>query len=179
MHTIRVAGLALVTVAGLALAGCGDDGSAAKDTGSSLSGTGRCTVDDLKVELGDGEGAAGSTYYVVRVTNTSTSRCRTGGYGGVSLVGGGDGRQIGAAADRVEKSGLRPVVLKPGASAEAKLQVSQADNYPAGKCQPVQAKGFRVYPPNQTRSAFVRRATTACRGTAVHLLRLSPYRTAG
>jgi hypothetical protein len=179
MHTIRVAGVALVTAAVLSLAGCGDDGSAAKDTNASVSGTGRCTLDDLKVELGDGEGAAGSTYYVVRLTNTSTSRCRTGGYGGVSLVGGGDGRQIGAAADRVEKTKLRPVVLKPGAAAEAKLQVSQAGSYPAGKCLPVQAKGFRVYPPNQTRSAFVRRATTACRGTGVHLLRLSPYQPAG
>ncbi|CAN5473768.1 hypothetical protein BH10ACT10_BH10ACT10_03250 [soil metagenome] len=179
MHTIRVAGVALLTVAGLALAGCGDDGSASQDTGASVSATGRCTVDDLEVRLSPGEGASGSTYFSVRLTNTTGRTCRTGGFGGVSLVGGGDGRQIGAPADRVEKSRLRVVTLKPGASAEAKLQLTEAGNYPAAKCRPVLAQGFRVYPPNETRSAFVRHRATACRNNAVHLLRLSPYQPAG
>ncbi|MEO5708931.1 MAG: DUF4232 domain-containing protein [Nocardioidaceae bacterium] len=179
MHTIRVAGVALLTVAGLALAGCAGDGSASKDTSASVSGTSRCTVDDLKVRLSPGEGAAGSTFFLVRLTNTTGLTCRSGGFGGVSLVGGGDGRQIGAPADRVEKPKLRVVTLKPGASAEAKLQLTEAANYPATKCRPVQAQGFRVYPPNQTKSAFVRHPATACRNNAVHLLRLSPYQPAG
>jgi hypothetical protein len=181
MHTIRVAGVALVTLAGLALAGCGEPstGGDAKDTGASVSGPGRCKLAHLKVSLSEGEGAAGSTFYLVRLTNKTRATCRTGGFGGVSLVGGGDGRQIGAPADRVEKTKLRAVTLKAGASAEAKLQVSSAENYPANKCRPVQAEGFRVYPPNETRSAFVHSPATACRNDAVHLLRLSPYQPAG
>ena len=181
MHTIRVAGTALLALAGLALGGCGGSASDSSDAGSgaAVSGPGRCTVADLKVGLSDGEGAAGSTYYLVRLTNTSKATCRTGGFGGVSLVGGGDGRQIGAPADRVERTKLRPVTLKTGASAEARLQVTTAENFPAKRCRPVQAEGFRVYPPNETHSAFVRAATTACRTDSVHLLKLSPYQPAG
>ena len=178
MHTIRVAGIALVTVAGLALAGCGGQGTT-KDTSASVSGPGHCTVGDLKVTLSPGEGAAGSTFYLVRLTNKTGATCRTGGFGGISLVGGGDHRQIGAPADRVEKTKLRPVTLKPGAYAEAKLQVTEGANYPAKKCRPVQAEGFRVYPPNETTSVFVRGAATACRNTSVHLLKLSPYQPEG
>ena len=179
MHTIRGAGVALLTLAGLAFAGCGGPSTGSDAKGASVSGPGRCAVADLKVTLSDGEGAAGSTFYLVRLTNKTGATCRTGGFGGVSLVGGGDGRQIGAPADRVEKTKLRAVTLKPGDSAEAKLQVTSAENYPAKTCRPVRAEGFRVYPPNQTRSAFVRSPATACRNDAVHLLRLSPYQPAG
>jgi hypothetical protein len=176
MHTIRVAGAALV--AALTLAGCGSDETGGQ-TGASVSGPGRCTVHDLRITLSAGEGAAGSTFYLVRLTNKTGTTCRTGGFGGVALVGGGDGRQIGAPADRVQRTRLRPVILKAGASAEARLQVISADNYPVRKCRPAQAEGFRVYPPNETRSAFVRRAKTACRDDSVHLLKLSPYQPAG
>jgi hypothetical protein len=40
-------------------------------------------------------------------------------------------------------------------------------------------QGLRIYPPNETRSAFVPLATTGCRSPQVHLLSLSPYRPAG
>jgi hypothetical protein len=183
MHTIRVAGTTLLTVAALALSGCGGSDTAGPQSGSSgvasVSGPGRCTTADLDVAMSPGEGAAGSTYYTVVLTNTSKSTCRTGGFGGVALVGGGDGRRIGAPADRVERATARPLMLKAGTRAQAKLQVTTAENYPTKRCRPAQAEGFRVYPPNETHSAFVRRATTACRNSAVHLLKLSPYQRAG
>ncbi len=35
------------------------------------------------------------------LTNVSDHSCKIGGYGGLSYVGGGDGTQVGAPADRV------------------------------------------------------------------------------
>jgi hypothetical protein len=138
-----------------------------------------CITADLRVSLSPGEGAAGSTYYSLRLANVSDHPCRTGGFGGVSLVETPQGAPIGAPADRVKKSQARPVLLKPGGRAEATLQETNAENYSKDKCRPTRAKGLRVYPPNETRSAYVRHATTACRSAGVHLLSLSPYRAAG
>ena len=206
MHTIRRV-LPAVALAGaaLALAGCGGGtpsgtGSAgstttvtetpsgdatteptAGESGSSAPASPRgpasCTTADLKVSLSDGEGAAGSTFYAVRLTNSSDSPCRTGGFGGVSLVGAA-GRQIGAPADRTAKDTVTRITLRPGKAAEATLQVATAENFPAGRCRPARAKGFRVYPPDETRSVFLAQPTTACRNARVHLLSLKPYQPA-
>jgi predicted small lipoprotein YifL len=135
-----------------------------------------CRTADVRVALGPGEGAAGSTYYPLRLTNTSGHPCRTGGFGGVSLVSSATGKPIGAPADRTKRGQAKPIVLDSGQRAEATLRVVNAENYPTGKCQPVQAKGFRVYPPNETHSAFVKHPTTGCRSGKVHLLSLTPYK---
>ncbi|MDX6301311.1 MAG: hypothetical protein QOF53_2525 [Nocardioidaceae bacterium] len=138
-----------------------------------------CQTSDLRVTVSAGDGAAGSTYYSVRLRNTSTHPCRTGGFGGVSLVRAPHGAPVGAPADRVKKSAAKPLTLRPGARAEATLRVTNADNYSAAKCSPTPVKGFRVYPPNETRSAFVAQATTGCKSAKVHLLSLEPYRLVG
>jgi hypothetical protein len=206
MHPIRrVLPVVALTAAALALSGCGgttssgsgtagstttvtetpsDDATAEPTAGQSDSsspasprGPAGCTTADLQVSLSDGEGAAGSTFYAVRLTNSSDSPCRTGGFGGVSLVGAG-GRQIGAPADRTAKETTTRITLRPGQAAEATLQVANAENYPAGRCRPARAKGFRVYPPDETRSVFLARPTTACRNAGVHLLSLKPYQPA-
>lgn len=134
-----------------------------------------CRTADLRVKLGAGNGAAGSTYYPLRITNTSGHPCRTGGFGGVSLVASATGKPIGAPADRTQRGKAKPIVLDSGQRAHATLQMANAQNFPTGKCHPVQAKGFRVYPPNETHSAFVKRPTTACQNAKVHLLSLTPY----
>jgi hypothetical protein len=108
--------------------------------------------------------------------NISSRPCRTGGFGGVSLVAGPNGTAIGAPAARTQQSQAKPIVLQPGHIATATLQVSSADNYSASQCQPKQAAGLRVYPPNETHSTFVAHKTTACGSAKVHLLSLRPYR---
>jgi hypothetical protein len=143
---------------------------------SSPSAPAECRTADLKVSLGSPQGAAGSTYSPLRLTNTSGRPCRTGGFGGVSLVKQPQGNPIGSPAQRTSRAQARQIVLHPGDRAHATLRVVHAENYPPAKCRPVPAAGFRVYPPNETRSAFVRQATTACRSTTVDLLSLSPYR---
>ncbi len=186
-------GSTLLVLASLALGGCGSTGDGGQpaspsagvspQTSASASASGpkaaACATPDLRVSVSRGEGAAGSTYYSLRLTNTSPQPCRTGGFGGVSLVGTPTGAPIGAPAARVDKGQAKPLRLPPGAHADAVLQVGNAGNYDKATCRPVAAKGLRVYPPNETRSLFVPLAATACRSSDVQLLSLSPYRVGG
>ena len=133
-----------------------------------------CTTADLQVTVrpDKGGGAAGSTYLAVVFTNRGSLPCTLDGHPGVSFVTGDNGTQVGAAADR-EKSGTR-VTLQPRTQAHATLRQVQAGNFDKQKCRPVQALGYRVYPPDQRASAFVPAKTTACAATSVHLLTVGP-----
>ena len=136
-----------------------------------------CLTRDLHGSLGGADGALGSIYFKLRLTNTGDAPCALGGYGGVSFVG-GHGQQIGAAAQRDHSTGVRLVVLQPGQTADAQLKVAEAGNYDAADCRPQTAKGLRVYPPNETASLFVPHRFDACASPAVQLLTIKPYRAA-
>jgi hypothetical protein len=132
---------------------------------------------DASVEQGDS--AAGSSYYTLVLRNTGAQPCQTGGYGGVSLVGHGNGTQIGAAAKRTEEQKAHSLVLQPGQKADATLQVSSVDNYASDQCHPTPADGLRIYPPNNTQALFVKVSDLAgCTNTKLQLLSLAPYRSA-
>jgi uncharacterized protein DUF4232 len=156
----------------------GSSPSAASTSSAAASPTGPapCRTSGLKVTLGPGEGAAGSTFFPLMIKNVSTKPCRTGGFGGVSLVSKPNGTPIGAPADRTQQGSVKPIVLHQGQVATATIQLTNAENFPAAKCQPKQATGFRVYPPNETHSAFVAHRSPACASAKVHLLTLRPYR---
>ncbi len=134
-----------------------------------------CTSAHLEASLSSGGGAAGTTYYRLRLTNTGSATCHTGGYPGVSLVGNHNGTQIGAPADRKQQS-VRAVTLAPGRTASATLGVGTAENYPPHRCKPAAADGFRIYPPNETHALFVAHQTMGCRNTAVRLLQIAALR---
>ncbi|WP_187366734.1 DUF4232 domain-containing protein [Nocardioides dongxiaopingii] len=137
----------------------------------------RCTDADLTASYQARGAGAGHRYGVVRLTNTSDEACRTGGYGGLSYVGGGDGTQVGAAADR-DPGRTRSFVLEPGGSAVSRVDAVVAQNFPRRECRPTAVDGFRVYVPNATRSQFVAHRTTGCASDAVHLLGHRPFRRA-
>ncbi len=139
----------------------------------------RCTTEDLRITLGPAEGAAGSTYLPVRLANTSSHPCRTGGFGGVSLVTSPRSEAVGAPADRTGAGDAKPLVLRPGGRAAATLRITQAENYSPDKCRPSPTHGLRVYPPNDTQSVYVGYDALACEATGVHLLSLKPYRAIG
>jgi hypothetical protein len=208
LNPTRPIRLALLVAAALCLAGCGsssaDDGptsstpasvssaaepsssapaeqSSAPASSSAPAGPAGCTTADLSVTLGPGEGAAGSTYYPVTMTNKGSQACRTGGFGGVSLVDSPRAEPIGAPADRTQQGDVVAITLQPGQAATATLQVSEAGNYSKTKCQPVDATALRVYPPNETHAAYVKLPATvsACANAKVHLLTLRPYQPAG
>jgi hypothetical protein len=152
-------------------------------TGSPSSGTAGlavCQSASLQVTVNASRagGAAGSTYYPVDFTNTSSSACGMYGYPGVSFVtaDGSAGRQIGAAAQENPGFGRLAVRLAAGGVAHAWLQVAEAGNYPASTCQPVTAHWLRVFAPGETAAIYVNRAFAACSSASAPLLTVMPVR---
>ena len=145
--------------------------------GSAGSGDGRCTTDHLSGQIvDDGGGAAGSVEVAIALTNTGSSSCTLQGWPGVSLVGDGNGTQLGAAATFTRSSPHPTVTLAPGAVAKAPLSIVQAANFPTAACSPQAADGFRVYPPGETGSLYIADAgVTACTNPASEVLSVSGF----
>ena len=132
-----------------------------------------CTNADLVASYHAADSATSHRYGRIRLKNVSGHRCTTGGFGGLSYVGHGDGTQIGAAADRVGRA--RTVLLGPGAKAVSLVDETVAGVYPRRTCRPTHVDGFRVYVPNATRSQFVEHPTRGCANPDVHLITHRAY----
>jgi hypothetical protein len=123
-----------------------------------------CKVADLKLSLGGGDSAAGTTYRSVVFTNKGTRTCTMQGFPGVSYVAGDDGHQVGPAAFRSGEKG--PVVtLKPGGTAFADVGFVRVENFEAADCKPTAVRGLRIYPPHDYDSLFLPNTGTGCAGT--------------
>jgi uncharacterized protein DUF4232 len=125
---------------------------------------------------GTGLSHEGGTYYTLEFTNVSDQTCRLYGYPEVSAyqaspVAGQNaaaGGQIGRAAVRDTSVRPKPVMLAPGATAHAVLQVVvTASTQPVG-CTQVTAEKLGITLPAQGRPAFVPAHITFCsaRGSA-------------
>jgi Protein of unknown function (DUF4232) len=139
-------------------------------------GPGECTTADLKVTRGQSNGAAGTIYYNIDFTNTSSRSCFVQGYPGVSLVSAGDGSgsQIGADAKRQPGPAGHQIVLAPGQTANAALGIAEAGNFPAASCKPVTAHWLKVFPPDQTVAAYVAFTTQTCASTSTPTMHIAP-----
>jgi len=84
----------------------------------SQAGPAPCVTSALKVAVprGQGNGAAGSSYYPIQFTNASGTSCTLYGYPGVSFVTAPGGRQIGIAATRNPTTAKQLVTVPPGQS---------------------------------------------------------------
>lgn len=129
---------ALALAVPLASAGAGAAASAAVP---------RCQTANLVIWLpnGMGNGAAGSVFYKLRLTNLGGKACTVGGFPAVSAVN-LKGSPIGKPASHEGKKG-GAVKLAPGASASFQLRIVQAGNFSPSDCHPVMAAGLRVAPP--------------------------------
>ena len=167
--------------AAVLLAGCagpGDDGGAAgasSPSESSPSATvsspapsaeptdpeaaaGQCADAALAVDVAqDAAGTgAGSIGYRVVITNTGGDACELRGYPGVSVVGGGDGTQLGVPAARPDDVPPQTVTVAPGTSVAAPFQSVNlgGGGGPLG-CPTAEGDGWRIYPPHSFRAFFV------------------------
>jgi Protein of unknown function (DUF4232) len=127
-------------------------------------GAAACSTSALHVVVATSGGgaAAGSTYYPIQFSNTSSSPCTLYGYPGVSFVGAVGGSQIGSAATRNPTLPATLVSLSPGQTVHATLQVVDAMNYPSGDCGLVTAHWLKIYPPNQTAPVYVSFTAQTC-----------------
>jgi hypothetical protein len=169
------------------LAGCGSSGPSARPTvtvtvtapASSApaasnssppsSGAPACATAILKGSLGSGGAAAGTAYYAIQFTNTSSSDCTLYGYPGVSFVT-ASGSQVGTPATESPVYPRQLITLAPGATAHAELGIATAQNYPAATCSPVSVSTIKVFPPGQTSALLVAVSATACANTSVPIL---------
>ena len=123
-----------------------------------------CTTGSLQVTVGPGNGAAGSIYYPLLFTNTSSATCTMYGYPGVALVSQPGDSVLGGAAVRNATFPKQVVTLAPGAVAHASLQVGIAQNYPPAQCKPATGHFLQVYPPGEYAAVFVAFTTQTCTG---------------
>jgi len=181
MSTIRAMTRVLLAVAALAVAaGCGASSMATHaatpkkaPSGSSAEMTQACSTTGLEVWLGVGEGggAAGSTYYPLELTNTSNRRCRLFGFPGVSAVA---GAQLGSPAQRNRAHPTYHVTLIPGATAHTVVRIVDVGNFDASKCKPADATTLRVYPPGQFTAADIPFSFRACSAKGPIFLSVEP-----
>jgi hypothetical protein len=123
-----------------------------------------------------GGGAAGSVYMKLNLTNKGSEPCILRGYPGVSLVADAAGAPIGAPATRDESAGVVDVLLAPGQTGTAVLRYTQAGNYM--DCSPLDAAGYRIYPPEETESLFIPQPTRACSNANITLLSIGAFQPA-
>lgn len=151
--------------------------SAGTPTSAAPSGPGLCKAEGLSAATdASGGGAAGSVYMKLNLTNTGSEPCILRGFAGVSLAADGSGGPIGAAAARDESVPVTDVVLAPGQTGTAQLRYTQAGNYT--DCSPVDAAGYRIYPPEDTASLFLPQPTTACSNADIKLLTIGAFQPA-
>src|SRR5690242_542057 len=141
---------------------------------SSAAGT-ACATSALQIKLGASDGYAGGVYQTIDFTNTSGSTCTMFGYPGVSLVTGPPYKQLGVPAKRTTTPPAKVVVLAPGATANAVVQIVDALNFPSPSCQPAKATALKVYPPNQFTAVYLPDTSYGC-GNPLQTMYIAPVR---
>jgi hypothetical protein len=109
-----------------------------------------CVSSQLTLTLGQGQGAAGSFYTPVILTNKGSKPCTLLGYPGVSYIS-KSGAAVGPPASEIQGK-ERTVKLAPGGPASALLHQPNPLAFPPADCHKKKASGLRVYPPGQTLS---------------------------
>ncbi|MEK0216925.1 DUF4232 domain-containing protein [Bifidobacterium mongoliense] len=151
--------------------------SASDTKGGDSNGTGSCSTSQLAASLGQSQGAAGSTYVPIVLTNNGGT-CTTQGFPGVSFTA--QGRQIGAPAERDGSSPASPITLNHGQSAHATLRIVQAGNFDASTCRPTPTDHLLVYPPDQKDSLTIEVSQyTGCAHGELPILTISPLQAGG
>ncbi len=127
----------------------------------------RCVAAWLAVSLA--HDAVGD-WYPVDFTNTSRGECALAGYPGVAAYDtrGAGYQQVGVPAGEDVMGTARQVLLRPGATAHADVDVFAPARGAA--CQPVTVTGLRVLPPGASRPWYLRARLTACSATGPRAL---------
>jgi hypothetical protein len=125
-------------------------------------GPGTCEPAALKASLGPGQGAAGTFYRIIVLTNVSASACTLYGYPGVSFVTGRGGSVIGAPASRNPLVPDTLITLQPGQAASALTGIVDTGALPAAACKPGPASLLQIYPPGDRGALFLTFSAQVC-----------------
>ena len=151
-----------VTAPPAASASTGASTPASGSSPAAAAGAAACPTRALRAKVGIGQGTAGSVYTVLDFTNISQVSCTLYGYPGVSLAGGTPVTQIGLPAAENKATPRKLVTLAPGATGNALLQITDANNYATATCHPVTAHYLQIFPPNQTTPIYLAYTSLTC-----------------
>ena len=160
----RAAAVAVAAVAGLAISTAAYAATSSGTAPAAPAAIPRCTASDLGVWLavGQGNGAAGTIYYPLELTNLSHHTCYLFGYPGVSALD-RNGHQLGSPAQWGSLRGAHIVNVAPGATAHTLLAYHDAVVTTEPGCDPVNsAANLRIYPPGQRSATFAAFSFEAC-----------------
>jgi Protein of unknown function (DUF4232) len=122
----------------------------------------RCPAGALTEWIGvPGSGTAGSTYFMLEISNTSARACTLYGFPGVSAVT-ARGHQIGSMAERSGDYPEQLLTLQPQDTVHVILRIIDVSSFTASACRPAVALGLRVYAPGAYRSSVVPFLFRAC-----------------
>ncbi|MFE1878885.1 DUF4232 domain-containing protein [Streptomyces diastatochromogenes] len=158
-HFSRRGTVALLTAALAGLTAGGAAWGVTSTAAHASAGARTCAVSDLYLSMGRKEGAAGSLYWTIRFTNTSTTKCALRGYPGVSALDTAH-HQIGPAATRTNES-YSTVTLAPAHSTSAVIRTT---NGPIGGPCLRTGTYLRIYPPASHTAVLVPARWTVCSG---------------
>lgn len=129
-----------------------------------------CLSRYLHGSVGLSQGTAGAVDFAVVFKNIGNSACTLYGYPGVALAAGTPVTDIGQPSTENPTTSRILITLQPGGYANATLQVTDAVNYPASRCDPTPSTWLAVIPPNQRVPLYIEYKSTACRSMKVKLL---------
>jgi hypothetical protein len=116
----------------------------------------------LAVDWSAGQAFAERFYVPLEFTNTSGRACTLYGYPGVAVTTGTTpASQVGSGAIRLTSTPIganhapAAVTLAPDVTVSATLQLVNVGVYDSSACHPVSVSYLQVYPPGQTRAAYV------------------------
>ncbi len=135
--------------------------TSAGSSSTSTPSSNRCRTSQLTAAVGSSQGAAGSTYTAITLTNHSSVTCVIKGYPGVSLLD-ASGHAIGTPATRATGA-AGPVTLPPGAVASTTVHTLNAGIASGGCWAP--STSVKIYPPDELDSLTAAGAITVCAST--------------
>jgi Domain of unknown function (DUF4232) len=137
-------------------------------------GPGPCQAPQLSVRRAASQGTAGPLFTQIEFRNISPDACSIYGYPGVSFTDGA-GTQIGVPAVRNILAQALPVILAPGRTAAAQLEIGFASAYPAAQCGLTTARRLKIYPPGLTAPFYLPYTVQTC-SKPVQILTISAVR---
>jgi Protein of unknown function (DUF4232) len=159
---------ALALAVPLASAGSGGNATASAAT---------CKASNLVVWLpnGNGNGAAGSVFYKLRITNLGSASCSLKGFPKVSALN-LKGQTVGKPASNETGQKAASVKLAAGGSASFQLRVVEAGNFSPADCHATEAAGLRVSPPGAGGSKVVPFPFETCAKPTQPVLTVGPVK---
>ena len=148
----------------------------AAPSSSAPAGPAGCLSSDLQAKLGVSQGAAGTFYQVVVLTNTSNAPCTLFGYPGVSFVTGVGGKVVGAPASRNPAIGDQLVTLPAGGEAHTMVGVEDVGALPPSKCHVGKASWLQIYAPGDTGKLYVQYSSQVCTNASEKFMTVSAVR---